>query len=145
VNTGLSVHIKEASMAFIHTTASAVEKLNLRARKLRKASGATVPLRAFLDKVAEEAGYHHWKHVTVCLAQSAKVAKPEPSAPLSRLEQFGHLMSDEERLFYDRMQPAEQEFLLFQLEKETPEGKARYQPLDVSTTVGWRDAKRLTT
>lgn len=60
-------------MAFIHTTASAVEKLNQHAKQLRKASGATVPLAAFLDEVAKKAGYHHWKHVTVCLAQSAKV------------------------------------------------------------------------
>ncbi|MNY53377.1 hypothetical protein D3C86_1891280 [compost metagenome] len=51
-------------------------------------------------------------------------------------------MSDEERALYDRMLPAEQESLLFQLEKSTPEGKARYRSLDVSTTVVWRDAKR---
>lgn len=132
-------------MAFIHTTATAVEKLNQRAKQLRKASGATISLAVFHNEVAKQAGYHHWKHVTVCLAKSAKVAEPPPSTPPSRFEQFGHLMSDEERALYDRMLPAERESLLFQLEKSTPEGKARYRSLDVSTTVVWRDAKRLTT
>ncbi|SEM04671.1 hypothetical protein SAMN05518845_11581 [Variovorax sp. YR750] len=133
-------------MAFIHTTATAVEKLKQRAKQLRKASGTTIPLASFQDEVAKQAGYHHWKHVTVCLAKSTEIGKLAPSAPPpSCFEQFGHLMSDEERALYDRMLPAEQEFLLFQLEKSTPEGKARYQALDVSTTVVSRDAKRLTT
>lgn len=132
-------------MAFIHTTATAVEKLNRRAKQLRKASGAAIPLAAFQDEVAKQAGYHHWKHLTVCLAKSAKVAKAIPAVPPSRFERVGHLMTNEERVLYDRMPPVEQEFMLFQLEKSTPEGKARYQPLDVSTTIVWRGAKRLST
>lgn len=61
----------------------------------------------------------------------------------SRFEKFGHLLNAEERALFDRMTAQEQDFLLFQLEKQTPVGQARYQPVHSSVTSNWRDAKKI--
>lgn len=61
----------------------------------------------------------------------------------TRLEKFGHLLNAEERALFDRMTAQEQDSLLLQLEKQTPVGQARYQPLQSSVTSNWRDAKKI--
>lgn len=65
-------------MRFIATTATAAEKLNLQARKYRKSSG--VSLASAQDFVAQQSGYDHWKHVTVCAAQTMR-SKSSPVLP----------------------------------------------------------------
>jgi hypothetical protein len=128
-------------MDFVPTTATAVEKLNLLAKKRRKASG--MPLATALDTVAKEHGYDHWKHVTVCLQKTQSTGASAEPVVLTRFERVGHLMTDVERDLYPKMLPAEQEFLLFQIEKATPEGKARYQEVSTSITISSRDAKKM--
>ena len=61
----------------------------------------------------------------------------------SRYEKFGHLLNAAERALFDRMTMQEQDSLLFQLEKQTPVGQARYQPVHSSVTSSWRDAKKI--
>lgn len=61
----------------------------------------------------------------------------------TRYEKFGHLLNAAERSLFDRMTTQEQDSLLFQLEKQTPIGKARYQPVQSSLTSNWRDAKKI--
>ena len=56
-------------MEFISTTATAVEKLKRLAKTLRKSSKTS--LAVALDAIARQHGYEHWKHVTVCLDQTA--------------------------------------------------------------------------
>nr|WP_312987064.1 hypothetical protein [Comamonas koreensis] len=65
-------------MRFIATTASAVENLKIQAKKGRKNSGTS--LASALDFVAQQRGYDHWKHVTVCAAQTVK-SKSSPMLP----------------------------------------------------------------
>lgn len=55
-------------MQFISTTVTAVENLKRAAKALRKTSGVTFA--AALEVVAKKHGYLHWKHVTVCHAQT---------------------------------------------------------------------------
>lgn len=59
-------------------TATAVEKLNLQAKKHRKSSG--VSLASAQDFVAQQSGYDHWKHVKVCAAQTVR-SKSSPMLP----------------------------------------------------------------
>ena len=61
----------------------------------------------------------------------------------TRYEKFGHLMNAAERALFDRMTAQDQDSLLFQLEKQTPIGQARYKPVQVSVTSSWRDAKKI--
>ena len=61
----------------------------------------------------------------------------------SRYEKFGHLLNAAERALFDRMTVQEQDSLLFQLEKQTPVGLARYQPVHSSMASNWRDAKKI--
>lgn len=61
----------------------------------------------------------------------------------TRFEKFGHLLNAEERALFDKMTVKEQDSLLFQLEKQTPAGQARYQPLHSSVTSNWRDSKKI--
>ena len=61
----------------------------------------------------------------------------------TRFEKFGHLLNAEERALFDRMTAQDQDSLLFQLEKQTPIGQARYKPLQSSVTSSWQDAKRI--
>lgn len=63
-------------MQFIPTTATAAEKLKRQAKTLRKTTGSS--LAVALDAVAQQNGYDHWKHVTMCLEQT-KSHKPLPS------------------------------------------------------------------
>jgi hypothetical protein len=60
----------------------------------------------------------------------------------TRFEKFGHLLNAEERALFDRMTAQEQDSLLLQLEKQTPVGQARYQPVQSSVTSNWRDGKK---
>lgn len=298
-------NMKERTMEFISTTATAAEKLKRLAKTLRKTTGTS--LAVALDAVAKQHGYEHWKHVTVCLAQTAslKCSKPLPEslkdildraaarhpasldsqkafaqglvfamdvkdaqelsltseyaecedawylaardiwpglvhyrddetgttlfetqspedlartamddlqnyrlfrylgavAPASiedaykqtsqlsffppthvwlggkfidigevseirvdgqvvlstkagftvlssndkrtRFEKFGHLLNAEERVLFDKMAAQEQDFWLFQLEKETPIGQARYKSVESSVSISWGNAKRI--
>ena len=61
----------------------------------------------------------------------------------TRFEKFGHLLNAEERALFDKMTVKEQDSLLFQLEKQTSVGQARYQPVQSSVTSNWRDAKKI--
>lgn len=61
----------------------------------------------------------------------------------TRFEKFGHLLNAEERAQFGKMTEPEQDSLLFQLEKQTPVGLARYQPVHSSVTSTWRDAKKI--
>lgn len=56
-------------MQHIHTPAQTVSKLKKAAKLLTRKDPGLQHARA-LDRVAEEAGYHHWKHVTDCAEQS---------------------------------------------------------------------------
>ena len=61
----------------------------------------------------------------------------------TRFEKFGHLLNAEERALFDRMTAQEQDSLLFQLEKQTPVGQARYKPVQSTVASSWRDAKKI--
>lgn len=61
----------------------------------------------------------------------------------SRMERFGHLLTEQDRELLKIMAPEAREMWLFQLEKETPLGKARYQPIQTSVTASWQDSKKL--
>jgi hypothetical protein len=63
-------------MKFISTTATAVEKLKRSAKTLRKSTSTS--LAVALDAIAKEHGYEHWKHVTVCLEQTASLSRDKP-------------------------------------------------------------------
>jgi hypothetical protein len=63
-------------MEFISTTATAAEKLKRLAKTLRKTTRTS--LAVALDAVAKQHGYEHWKHVTVCIEQTANVSLSEP-------------------------------------------------------------------
>lgn len=61
----------------------------------------------------------------------------------TRYEKFGHLLNEAERALFDRMTAQEQDYLLFQLEKQTPIGQARYKPVQRSVASSWQDAKKI--
>lgn len=61
----------------------------------------------------------------------------------TRFEKFGHLLNAEERALFDRMTAQEQDSLLFQMEKQSPVGQARYKPVQSSVASSWRDAKKI--
>ena len=69
-------NMKECIMEFISTTATAGEKLKRLAKTLRKTSRTS--LAVALDAVAKQHGYEHWKHVTVCLEQTARLSSSTP-------------------------------------------------------------------
>ncbi len=69
-------NMKERTMEFISTTATAAEKLKRLAKTLRKTTGTS--LAVALDAVAKQHGYEHWKHVTVCIEQTANVGRSKP-------------------------------------------------------------------
>ena len=73
-------------MEFISTTATAAEKLKRLAKTLRKTTNTS--LAVALNAVAKQHGYEHWKHVTVCLEQtaSASCSKPLPESLKSLLD-----------------------------------------------------------
>jgi hypothetical protein len=77
VSTGyIRGNIQERTMEFISTTATAAEKLKRLAKTLRKTTGTS--LAVALDAVAKQHGYEHWKHVTVCIDQTANVSRSKP-------------------------------------------------------------------
>ena len=55
---------------------------------------------------------------------------------------FGHRLDAAERELFDKMTKQEQDFWLLQLEKQTPTGQARYQPVLATVTSSWRDARK---
>ena len=65
------------------------------------------------------------------------------STVYTRLEKFSHLLNAAERALFYRLTAQEQESLLLQLEKQTPVGQARYQPVQSSLTSNWRDTKKI--
>lgn len=69
-------NMKERTMELISTTATAAEKLKRLAKTLRKTTGTS--LAAALDVVARQHGYEHWKHVAVCLEQTASASRSKP-------------------------------------------------------------------
>lgn len=69
-------NMKERTMEFISTTATAAEKLKRLAKTLRKTTGTS--LAVALDAVAKQHGYEHWKHVAVCLEQTASASRSKP-------------------------------------------------------------------
>ncbi|MEN9468076.1 MAG: hypothetical protein RL081_2077, partial [Pseudomonadota bacterium] len=48
-----------------------------------------------------------------------------------------------ERDLYDKMTKQEKDFWLLQLEKQTPIGQDRYQPVHSKVTSSWRDSKKV--
>ena len=72
----IRVNMKERTMEFISTTATAAEKLKRLAKTLRKSTNTS--LAVALDAVAKQHGYEHWKHVTVCLEQTASASRSKP-------------------------------------------------------------------
>jgi hypothetical protein len=60
----------------------------------------------------------------------------------TRYEKFGHLLNAEERALFDRMTAQEQDSLLFQLEKQMPNGQVRYKSVQSTVGSSWRDAKK---
>lgn len=66
-------------MKFIPTTATAVEKLKRSAKNLRKETRTS--LAVALECIAKTAGYDNWKHVTVCLEQTASPSKDNTHLP----------------------------------------------------------------
>lgn len=78
----------------------------------------------------------------VIFSTKAGIVIHSPEGARTRMEKFGHLLTDEERELTKHMTPVEIESMLFhQVEKETPEGKARYQTLQTATTITWRNAQ----
>lgn len=74
-------NMQERTMEFIPTTATAAEKLKRLAKTLRKITKSS--LAVALDAVARQHGYAHWKHVTVCLEQTAGTGRRQQSLPAS--------------------------------------------------------------
>lgn len=66
-------NIQERIMEFISTTATATEKLKRLAKTLRKTTGTS--LAVALDAAAKQHGYESWKHVIVCLEQTASLSR----------------------------------------------------------------------
>jgi hypothetical protein len=60
----------------------------------------------------------------------------------TRYEKFGHLLNAEERALFDRMTAQEQDSLLFQLEKQMPNGQVRYKSVQSTVGSSWLDAKK---
>lgn len=66
-----------------------------------------------------------------------------PEGAQTRLERFGHLLTDEERELTKHMTSDAVESMIFhEIEKRTPEGKSRYQSLQTSTSISWGNARK---
>ena len=63
-------------MELISTTATVAEKLKRLAKTHLKTTGTS--LAVALDAVAKQHGYEHWKHVTVCVEQTASAGFSQP-------------------------------------------------------------------
>lgn len=102
----------ERILEFIHTTATAAEKLK-RLAKLQ-CKGTETSYASALDAVAKKDGYNNWKHVTWCVEQSKSVAVaaaslralPEPAQflVLGQPPESLTLMSSAPRLRSKRME-----------------------------------------
>lgn len=68
---------------------------------------------------------------------------PQPEDKRTRIEKFGHLLNAEERALFDKMTAQEQDFWLFQLEKQTPIGQASYKSVHSAVTISSRDTTRI--
>lgn len=69
-----------------------------------------------------------------------------PTPPANALpETYGgrQQLTDEEIALEEKMTPEERKLWRFQLEKQTPEGKAKYQSVENSTTVAWSNAQKI--
>jgi hypothetical protein len=135
-------NVEERLMIHIPTSASKVAKLKKLAKAQCKVLG--IPLQQAQDVVAREHGYQHWKHLTVCAAATSapptETLKPASPGKPSLMEEFDHLLSDEERLLFENMSYAARNVWLVELAKRTPESAARFKPLQVSVTFRSRDA-----
>ena len=80
----IRVYMQERTMEFIYTTLSTAEKLKRLAKSLRKSTKSS--LAVALDAVARQHGYAHWKHVTVCLEQTAGTGHSQQSLPSSLVD-----------------------------------------------------------
>lgn len=76
----------------------------------------------------------------VVLSSSPGGTRPSPTNSRDRFEKFGHRLDAAERELFDKMTKQEQDFWLLQLEKQTPMGQARYQPVHSTVTSSWRSA-----
>lgn len=79
-------------MKFIPTTATAVEKLKRSAKNLRKETRTS--LAVALESIAKSAGYDNWKHVTVCLEQTASQSKDDTNLPKVISDFLAHQLKD---------------------------------------------------
>lgn len=61
---------------------------------------------------------------------------------LNRLEKISQLLTEEERVLFEKMTTQEQDFWLFQLEKATLLGQSKYTPIHSSVGSSWQDAKK---
>lgn len=123
-------------MKQIETTETRLQKLKQLAKERQKASGKLLAVE--LDAIAIEWGYFHWKHVTLCRAATAK----EQLADQRQKELEAEILAGFEphsRAIFDKQSPEQQKFWLFQLYKETPEGKARFRPVYSEITTSWKN------
>ncbi|TWO68078.1 hypothetical protein FN976_24385 [Caenimonas sedimenti] len=131
---------------FIRTTSTAFAKLKLAGKAHARAEGFSH--RAALDVVARGNGYDHWKHVSLCrdLTRSAGEQPMEQAGATgpasgdrsgSRLEQWGHLLTDGERALLEKMTPVARDTWLLEVAKRSPEGRARYRRLTASLKASW--------
>lgn len=74
-------------MQHIPTSPQAVSKLRKQA-KLRVRGDSSLILANALEQVAKEAGYLHWQHVTICLANTVAMPAPGHVASLTLAQVF---------------------------------------------------------
>lgn len=79
----------------------------------------------------------------VVLSSSPKSSVPPSTDIQDRFDKVGHLLNAAERDLYDKMTKQEKDFWLLQLEKQTPIGQDRYQPVHSKVTSSWRDSKKV--
>lgn len=129
-------------MSHIPTTATRVEKFKRQAKARAKTSG--LPLHEAQNVIAVEAGYLHWKHMAVCAkATMAGPAAATPSTSLSLMDEFGHLLSDEDMAELDAVPESDRTFWLRHIIMRYPEGAARFRTLGVTLSMPWSDSHTL--
>ena len=79
----------------------------------------------------------------VVLSNSSGLTEMPSNDTRTRYQKFGHLLNEAEQALFDKMNKQDQDFLLFQMEKQTPIGVARYQPVQSSVRASWQDAKKI--
>lgn len=102
---------------------------------------------AHLSKMTSPAAYGEVPEIQVdgqvVLSNTPGFTVLAPDDKRTRFEKFGHLLNAAERTLFDKMTAQQQEFFLFQLEKKTSIGLARYKPVHSSVTSSWQEAKRI--